>query len=235
MKSKGLLCLALLLVYISFSLHKKFSSPVFFTLCHDTSLSSFHPDHCSDIASFIGQQQTRFCNAQACAKSLLQQFTSLKKITLSFADGKYIVHAQAARPVLRVNTDSVLTDAGQLAPACLWRQEVVLELPSITVEDTAVLFSEKYKSQLKKWAYAFDKQYAITWFDESYSTFKSLSTPTITVIGCAATEPDNVLTYVTDHLKESLVARKSKGKTVAQWCIDVRFKNQMIVYLGGRS
>ncbi len=235
MLGKKVRILFLVLVAGGVVLKKQLAHTVFFTLSPYAQLTPLAPEYGQQIASFVAQQQTSFCQVKRCLTTTLHQFPVLKKITLSCMKGRCVVHVQAARPLLVVNEHHVLTDTHQLVDQSVWKQEVLDTLPSVTVSDLLVVASPVHEQQLKKLAYAFHKKYHIAWLDESDIRFQDASEPRITLIGCSTTEPDLVLTQVSNQLKESLLSRKTKGNGLAQWCIDVRFKNQIIVFLGGRA
>jgi hypothetical protein len=221
-------------MYAGVKVKQQLKRPVTFVLSRHAHLKGLSADHRAHIASFISQQQALFYKASSCSAVLQKAFPVLKKIQLSYNKGRCLVSACAARPVLCINDHAVLTDTQCIVDRGVWDQKVLEALPAIKIAEGVTLSDGDFQV-VKTLGYALAGLYQVEWFDESYIALHDVQHPRITVISSTAVKPIVIVSQVTDQLKESLLTRKKKGKYLSEWCIDVRFKNQMIVFPGGRA
>ncbi len=211
-----------------------FTHPVFFTLSPHSSLALVSSEAHFHLRSFLSQQQTAFSDSSACAQVLVKQFSFLKKAKIEFQKGKFSAYVQAARPVLMLNEQFVLTDHDHLVVRSMWNPDCLRDIPSLTVTDISAL-SQSGKVSLKRLGYALRDSYQVEWMSDLLVKFRDPQFPRVTVLGDAGTQPEQLLNSCCAQLKSEIMKKKISRKGPNDWCIDVRFKNQMIVFPGGRT
>ena len=209
---------------------KFYTRPTFFELCHPQSLSYLSCESCFDLQNFLSQQKTSFGNAFYCEKAVLQKFPVLKKIMMRYKQGKFVANVTVARPLVVFNDYYVLTDTDQLVDSSFWDPSVLAKIPHITVAFDAQLTQEN-KLFLKKIGYEFKDIYHVEWINESFIKFHDARYPRITVLGSCSSNSNFLLHQVCADLKEEIV-KKEISKRKSDWYIDLRFKNQIIVFRG---
>ncbi len=209
---------------------KFYSHPTFFTLFHPESLSCLSADCCFDLQSFLSQQKTTFSNAFCCKKVVLEQFPALKKIVMRYKQGVFVADVTVARPLALFNDQYVLTDTNRLVDSSFWNGSVLEKIPHLTVASCAEL-TEENKLFLKNISREVQGLYQVEWIDESFVKFRDARYPRITLLGSCSTNSDLLLHYVCADLKEEIV-KKETSKRKSDWYIDLRFKNQIIVFRG---
>lgn len=230
--------LVLSICIIAYSIKNKIkitaSTPIHFVVAHHSVLSPLSLTTRSHLHAFFDQHYSQFFHSKNCIADILKQFPVLKKVTLEYKQGSFIAHLDAARPVALFNNQTVLTDHDQLTDCSLWNPETLLTIPHIKVTDTTEITLTQ-KHFLKKLAYEVKDLYHIEWVHDSLIKFHDSRYPRITILGSTNTDSKVVLQQACLDLKEKISKEKTGRKGQNDWCIDVRFKNQMIVFPGGRT
>lgn len=202
-----------------------------FVLSASSSLSNLSPDQYRVIQSFLAEQTTRIADSHLCGQELLHRFSALKTVTMNYKQGKCIVRLKTARPVALFNDQLVLTDRDTLIPCAVWKEELLQELPRITVADMRAV-TKQHQLFLKQLARTVQGKYTVEWNDELLIKFHDQKNPRITLLGSSLTDPQVLLHPFCDDLKKKIKEEKMRGTVQRDWCIDMRFKNQMVVYMG---
>lgn len=208
--------------------------PVFLTLSSSPSLALLSPEVQNHLRSFISQQRTSFDASSVCACLLKNSFPVLKNVKLSFKHGRFLVYAQVAKPLLIINDQYVVTDTQRFVERTCWSDAALIDVPRVTVADHTTLSLSSLKA-LTRLSYGLKDAYHISWIDDSLVKFYDPAYPRATLIGNAATQPEQLCNSRCAQLKSEIMKKKTSRKGPNDWCIDVRFKNQMIVFPGGRA
>ena len=235
---KGLLLIGLGGMFCG--LVKKFQEQQLHFLFDERSLvSSLSSESITSLQQFFIEQRTTFSTPALCAQAIEKQFSFIKKVTIHavYPYGTYRVTLQPALAQALLNEQYVLSDQGKVVDRYAWRQDTVQPVPSYTIacNDLQALCQE-CKDFLKNIDPQIYKHYSIEWVDASLIKFHDKTYPRITILGCASTAQQILLDSDYQKMRDLVVKEKCANvKGRKNWCIDTRFKNQMIVFEGGTS
>lgn len=202
-------------------------------------LSSLSPAILKKVTLFFKEYGKKYATAELFSVALRAEFPFLKDITCEQSTAKKVaVTVGCARPLFVFNDALALTDQGTELDVAVYRQDLVTALPHFTVahyEKGQSLPREciEYVKQLNP---TVPTLYEVEWVDSSLIKFHDKQYPHITVLGAADTQGEKLLHYSCDVLKMALLERKPSRKGQENdWCIDMRFKGQMVVFPGGKE
>ncbi len=233
-----------------------------FVLSDRSQISSLSADCKKRLGTFFTAHKVSYSSPTHFSDELKKQFPFLKKITFSYKNQKKtLVHVQTARPLVVFNNQIAITDQKNQVAQVDFEESVLAGLPhfSLVQAETSCAISEeciKYARELDPAVHAF---YDVEWVDSSLIKFHDKQHPNITVLGCAETQAKTILQPECRELTLTLLERKTSKRSAASasasknygvashsseavvkvnsydWCIDRRFKGQMIVFPGGRG
>lgn len=168
---------------------------------------------------------------------LKNEFPMLKKVSLAYKKQKTEVTIQGIRPLFVFNNKTVIGEQKRQVPQVDFSRKLVTTLPhfSVALQEGSQDFSEEtieYASGLNPALYEY---YDIAWEDASRIVFHDKKYPHITLLAAVDTGAEKLLQPACREMVATLLERKpSRNGQKNDWCIDMRFKGQMIVFPGGR-
>ena len=163
---------------------------------------------------------------------------------------------RSTRPLFVFNNQVAITDQKTQVAQSDFDSFVIAAVPHFYVASTELnqpISSEciRYTSELSLAVHAL---YDVEWVDSSLIKFHDKQHEQITVLGCADTKAETILQPACRQAIALLLERKPVKRSAARhssgavakvgsdggkgtkndWCIDRRFKGQMIVFPGGR-
>lgn len=191
---------------------------------------------CNRLQQFFDEHADSYASCKTCADELKKAFPCIKQV--SFEHTKKATHALSITidsPCCRINEASVLTSADQLVDRADWATTALEKLPQFTVADGQPV--GQWASYLKQLPRSVSDAYAVHWVKRSHIYFRDKKNDSRTVFLAAANTPGDFIEHQKClQLKETLEERKSSRKgQKKEWTIDLRFKNQIIVFEGGKS
>lgn len=213
-----------------------------FILSDRSQISALSTDGKKRLRAFFKQQGASQQSVTVFSEALKKEFPALKKITCAYkSKKKTVVTVQCAQPLFVFNNQVVITDHKVQVAQVDFKQSLLTALPHFSVAESEQSHSfspecVRYARELDPAVHAF---YDVEWVESSLIKFHHKQHPQITVLGCADTKADTILQPACGEVIGALLERKpvkrSAGKgTKNDWCIDRRFKGQMIVFPGGR-
>ena len=209
-----------------------------FVLSSHSQISSLSADCKKRLQTFFAKQRALEQSPATFSAELKKQIPALKKITFSYkSQKKTLVMVQCARPLFVFNNQVAITDQKTQVAQNDFEQSVLAELPhfSVVQAEKSQPFPQEciqYARELDPGVHAF---YDVEWVDSSLIKFHDKQHAQITVLGCAQTKAETILQSACREVTVALLERKPSRKgTKNDWCIDRRFKGQMIVFPGGR-
>ena len=208
-----------------------------FALSNHSQISSLSADCKKRLRAFFTDHKSSQYSQEHFSAELKKQFLGLKKITFSYkSQKKMIVTVYCARPLFVFNNQVAVTGGGVQVAQNDFDQLALAELPhfSVAQAENNQPFSQEcieYARALDPVVHAF---YDVEWVDSSLIKFHDKQHVHITVLGSTQTTVETILQPACREVTMALLERKTGRKgTKNDWCIDRRFKGQMIVFPGG--
>ncbi len=202
--------------------------------CHVKSLLS--EQSIEKIQHFFNKHSSGYSSCKACADQLQKTFPWIQKVSFEHTKNSvYKVSLAISDPCCCINSEKILTSSYHLTDQSMWLSSVLKNLPHITVKKGASV--DEWGSYVKNLSHAITDQYAVEWVTKSRIYFRDKKDDSRTVLlSSADSSVELLLQRECIQLKESLQARipVSKGQK-RDWIIDLRFKNQIIVFEGGKT
>jgi hypothetical protein len=186
---------------------------------------------------FSAYKKTQVSSADFSA-ALKKEFPVLKKITFAYKHAKKtVVTVQGAQPVLVFNNQVAFTDQTTHVRQSDFDPSLLATLPHFSVAPSQNGYS--FSPECIRYAYELDPAvhalYDVEWIDSSLIKFHHKKHAQIMVLGSVDTTAETILEPACGEIIAVLLERKpSRKKEKYDWCIDRRFKGQMIVFPGGR-
>ena len=222
-----------------------------FVLSDRSQISSLSADCKKRLQAFFVARKASKHTQEQFSAALKKEFPAVKKITFAYkSEKKTITTVQCAQPLFVFNNQVAITDQKSQVAQADFNPSLVAALPhfSVVQSENAHYFSPeciRYASELDPKVHAF---YDVEWVDSSLIKFHDKQHAQITVLGCADTQAETILQPACREVTGALLERKpikrsavlhksgalAKVNSYEGWCIDRRFKGQMIVFPGGR-
>jgi hypothetical protein len=167
-----------------------------------------------------------------------ETFPAIESITLkNHIAGQVLAKVKAAKPLALVNKDFVLASNNRLVERDTFPEHDVKELPAFYVSQTL-----KHKEQLelsgrcKAFIRQFDrsllKKYDVQWVNGTLVLLRDHKHPNMTMLIDDKTNVTPSLRLAYEGVKEKNLKKQTKSKG-RDWFVDMRFRNQVIVFPKG--
>lgn len=183
------------------------------------------------LISFAREQEKITTSPALLSQIVKEQFPAVKKVKIkSSIDGNIRLVVAAQRPLVLINNDYILTRAGTLIRAHDIENEQVKRLPQLTIaqKDKGALYvsdeCQRFIHHIENNLY---NSYSVTWFDPSRIELQDKQTQHFTLLASNETVFSNTLFAQYEKLKEEVGCKPGTRK---RWYVDVRFKNQIILF-----
>lgn len=212
------------------------SDPTFFYDSH-SQVASLSCKSFADIQHFFTVFQAAGLTSKKYADALKKKFPYIKKIIMHAHNvgHRYKVTLYADKPIARINQALVLTDHDVITDVAIWDTSVLANIPNFTVaSNDQGIISLKCKKFVKKMNFlqAYN-DYNIEWVDNFLIKFHDKGCPQLTMLARPETAGTVLLSSHYKKFRELVIEEKCTTlKGQKKWCIDTRFKNQMIVFEG---
>lgn len=178
----------------------------------------------------FAQEQEKVTVPPALLTTLVQEtFPAVKAVQVSTGPGSSLrVQVTPHDPVAVLNDKKILTKAGTLFNVTDLQDSLVAHLPTIAItqKDKPLLqVSDSCRRFINRCLGNLAKDYTVMWYDPTRVELKDKKDAQFTVLATHDTNFSEELLQQYERLKEKV---KANGK--ARWYVDVRFKNQMIVF-----
>jgi hypothetical protein len=184
------------------------------------------------LISFAREQEKVSTSPALLSEIIKESFPAVKKVKIhSCPDGKITVTVIPYSPLAVVNQEHLLTRLGTLINADDIKSEQVKHLPALVIlqKDKAPLQvctdCRRFISRLERMVY---KDYAITWFDKNRVELKDKQEKRFTLLASNQTVFSDALFAQYKKLKQEV--GRSKTGVHKHWYVDVRFKNQIVLF-----
>lgn len=169
-----------------------------------------------------------------------ETFPAIESIILkSHIAGEVEAKVKAAKPLAIVNKDFILASNNQLVGRDTFCEQDVNELPAFYVSQTSkdkeqLELSEKSKVFIRKFDRSLLQNYEVQWVNGTLVLMQDHKHPNITMLVDEHTRitPDLHLAYEQVKKKKLCQQAKAGGRS---WFVDMRFKNQVIVFPRGEK
>jgi|GEM_PF-6745777 len=206
-------------------------------LSEGAGLSLLSSESKKNLASFVRSYRPNEHNLALFCQKLRDVFPVVKAVTLEQkGPHKVAVLVECQRPQFVFNNQIVLTECDTQLSAGWYASEFLAKLPHFAVADASPSVCGECVDYVKHLPTPLTSLYDIEWVDSSLVRFRDKQYPQIMVLGSAETPGERLLHYSCDVLKMALLERKPSRKGQKNdWCIDLRFKGQMVVFPGGKG
>lgn len=236
---KFMLCL-LMLVPVYFAIKKNTKNVKHMsTFLFDThsKVASLSCESLAQIKDFCTNVRVPEGQLARCAHSLQEKFPYIKKVVIQAHHSPHVykIKLYADAPIARINQDVILTDHDVITKDHVWNQSVLEQIPHFMVaSDDQSTISLACKKFLKKMNFLkAHNDYTIEWINSFLIKFYDKRYPQLTMLARPETAGTVLLSSHYKRFRELVIEEKCTTlKGQKKWCIDTRFKNQMIVFEG---
>ena len=166
-------------------------------------------------------------------RELQSQFTIINKVDARYTKpGHLYLTLHVLKPIICINTTDVMLENGSIAPKKLFREEILNQLPTMTVAQAE--HNETSFSLLKRWiektTLDLFERFKVRWINHTKVELEPKQNAHFCIITDHTIMPTHDCLSYCDYIQKQLStqsARKIKDQT---WGVDIRFKNQFIVH-----
>ena len=192
----------------------------------------------SKIRNYVCSQKLDVLGDHNLCHGLRSEFPAISSVSVSReVMGDPALNIEAHNPVLRINNNFILADNGQFLSRSLFSENQLLRLNKLTIGGD-LCDCQNAPSGLKKVASYLSNElfngFEFNGLSENNIRCSGLDNRISYVVCNANTIPDsNVIGQCRDVVDE-IINRNQAGKHRGRgWCLDVRFKNKIIVFAEG--
>lgn len=170
-------------------------------------------------------------------RELQSQFTVINKIDARYTKpGHLHLTLHVFKPIICINIDDVMLENGGIASKKLFREEILKQLPTITVaHHEQAEQNETSFSFLKRWieqtTLDLFERFKVRWINHTKVELEPKQHSNFCIITDHTIMPTHDCLSYCDYIQKQLcmqgIGKKMKEKT---WGVDIRFKNQFIVH-----
>lgn len=141
------------------------------------------------------------------------------------------VCVDAHKPVAKINT-AVATECGVIAKADWYQQQVINNLPNITMKQiplVGTIIDQEFVVWAKQLPDNAANQYAIMWKSPTNIVLQHKTHKDIDLVVCAEQKWNNKFKKQLAVAEQKCLAARTKARKKGPWVADMRFNNQIIV------
>ncbi len=188
---------------------------------------------------FAKEQEKLSLSPQLFSTITKETFPAISAVTLrSSLTGQTQVTLTSAKPVALINKECVLANNNQLVEYDVFPEESIKHLPLFHVAQSQKdRETFNLSDRCKKFVRTFDRslleKYEVQWVHETEIMLQDKQYPRVSMLIDDATTLTPALQLAYQEVRNKMLEKETKSKG-RDWLIDVRFRNQIIVFPRGQ-
>lgn len=203
-----------------------------------SNLSFLSEESQKKLKKFLRNQHRTFFAAEGLVEALKTTFPFIKKVTIAYTTNKkLLIKMESIQPLFVFNNQIVVAEGNKQFACADFNSSHLALLPHFSTSQNGGIetISDECIEYISRLGPDVHTLYDVEWVDSSLIKFHEKQHPHITVLGSAETMADTVMQPACRTLVTMLAERKPRRtRDICDWCIDGRFKGQMIIFPGGR-
>lgn len=181
---------------------------------------------------FVQEHQTSGTKDHRFVADFKKAFSVVDRVTVCKQyNHKTKVQVTPHQPLARVNESHIITRNGRLVQADLFAKSIQESLPKITIVEKnqkEVQVSSSCLRFVNRFIQKLYSDFSVTWFDKTKIELKDKKNTQFSLLAFNETQFDQSIFETYNKLKQEVMGRNSSKKK--RWCVDVRFKNQVLLF-----